>query len=112
MLGEFIAPTGTSGPIATKYTRRQAGPGFPHRQQPQEHAFSPSRRACRGLRPITSTILLGALRDALTPMEESLRGLDDLVRTGKIHYAALSNFPGVALSPGRVLAEVSRVRAD
>ena len=32
--------------------------------------------------------------DPLTPLEETLRALDDAVRTGKIHYVGLSNFTG------------------
>lgn len=32
--------------------------------------------------------------DALTPIEESLRALDDLVRAGKVRYAACSNYSG------------------
>lgn len=31
--------------------------------------------------------------DQYTPVEEILRGLDDLVRSGKIHHGALSNYP-------------------
>ncbi|MFL6664886.1 MAG: aldo/keto reductase [Rhizobacter sp.] len=32
--------------------------------------------------------------DALTPVEESLRALDDLVRSGKVGYIGVSNFSG------------------
>jgi aryl-alcohol dehydrogenase-like predicted oxidoreductase len=32
--------------------------------------------------------------DPLTPIEETLRFLDDAVRAGKIHYVGLSNFTG------------------
>ncbi len=32
--------------------------------------------------------------DPLTPLEETLRALDDAVRMGKIHYVGLSNFTG------------------
>src|SRR5690606_36392310 len=32
--------------------------------------------------------------DALTPVEETLRALDDLVRDGKIRYIGCSNFSG------------------
>ena len=32
--------------------------------------------------------------DPLTPLEETLRTLDDLVRTGKVRYVGLSNFTG------------------
>ncbi|WP_017237630.1 aldo/keto reductase [Streptomyces sp. SS] len=44
--------------------------------------------------------------DELTPMEELLRGLDDLVSTGKIHHAALSNFPAWRVSRAVTLADL------
>jgi aryl-alcohol dehydrogenase-like predicted oxidoreductase len=31
--------------------------------------------------------------DGVTPVEEIVRGFDDLVRSGKILYAGLSDFP-------------------
>ena len=45
--------------------------------------------------------------DALTPMEELLRGLDDLVTQGKILYVAFSNFPAWRVSRAAVLADLS-----
>jgi aryl-alcohol dehydrogenase-like predicted oxidoreductase len=36
--------------------------------------------------------------DAWTPLEETLRTLDDFVRSGKIHYYGLSNFTGWQLT--------------
>lgn len=45
--------------------------------------------------------------DALTPVEEVLRGLDDLVSQGKILYAAFSNFPAWRVSRASLLADVS-----
>ncbi|MFJ2967303.1 aldo/keto reductase [Streptomyces collinus] len=44
--------------------------------------------------------------DELTPMEELLRGLDDLVSAGKIHHAALSNFPAWSVSRAVTLADL------
>jgi len=44
--------------------------------------------------------------DRVTPMEEMLRGLDDLVRSGKILYVGFSNFPAWRISRGSVLAEL------
>ena len=35
-------------------------------------------------------------RDPLTPLEETMRALEDLVRAGKVLYPALSNHCGVA----------------
>lgn len=46
--------------------------------------------------------------DAVTPMEEVIRGLDDLARAGKILYAGLSNFPAWRLAHAATLAELTR----
>ncbi len=43
--------------------------------------------------------------DALTPLEETLGSLDDLVRAGKINYLGLSNFTGWQLQRAVDLAE-------
>jgi aryl-alcohol dehydrogenase-like predicted oxidoreductase len=43
--------------------------------------------------------------DPLTPLEETLRFLDDAVRAGKIHYVGLSNFTGWQLQKAVDIAE-------
>lgn len=43
--------------------------------------------------------------DPLTPLEETLRFLDDAVRAGKIHYVGLSNFTGWQLTKAVDLAD-------
>ncbi len=43
--------------------------------------------------------------DAVTPIEESLRALDDLVREGLIRYAGVSNWAGWRLAKGQALCE-------
>lgn len=47
--------------------------------------------------------------DALTSMEEIVRGLDDLARAGKILYAGLSNFPAWRLARAATLTELTHV---
>lgn len=44
--------------------------------------------------------------DAVTPIYEILRGLDDLVRAGKILYIGLSDFPAWRVSAASVLANL------
>ena len=44
--------------------------------------------------------------DDLTPMEEVLRGLDDLVRQGKVTYIAISDTPAWLVSKGQTMAEL------
>jgi aryl-alcohol dehydrogenase-like predicted oxidoreductase len=43
--------------------------------------------------------------DPLTPLEETLRFLDDAVRAGKVHYVGLSNFTGWQLQRAVDLAD-------
>ena len=44
--------------------------------------------------------------DGVTPMDEIVRGFDDLVRAGKILYAGLSNFPAWRVARAATLAEL------
>ncbi|OUC07815.1 aldo/keto reductase, partial [Litorilinea aerophila] len=44
--------------------------------------------------------------DATTPIEETLRALDDLVRSGKVRYVGASNFAAWQLAQSNVLAEL------
>lgn len=44
--------------------------------------------------------------DWLTPMDEVLRGLDDLVRQGKVTYIAISDTPAWMVSKGQTMAEL------
>ncbi|MBN9062742.1 MAG: aldo/keto reductase [Rhizobiales bacterium 65-9] len=43
--------------------------------------------------------------DALTPVEETVRALDDLVRAGKVRYVGVSNFSGWHLMKSLAVAE-------
>lgn len=45
--------------------------------------------------------------DGVTPIEEIIRGFEDLARAGKILYAGLSNFPAWRLSRAVTLAELT-----
>lgn len=46
------------------------------------------------------------LPDAMTPIDEIVRGLDDLVRAGKILYVGLSDFPAWRVSAAAMIAEL------
>ena len=43
--------------------------------------------------------------DSLTPIEETLRALDDLVRTGKVRYIGCSNYSGWQLMKAQAISE-------
>ncbi len=44
--------------------------------------------------------------DGMTPIDEMMRGFDDLVRSGKILYAGLSDFPAWRVARAATLAEL------
>ena len=44
--------------------------------------------------------------DDLTPVDEVLRGLDDLIRQGKVTYAAISDTPAWIVAKGNTLADL------
>jgi len=46
------------------------------------------------------------LSDEQTPIEEIVRGLDDLVTAGKINYAGFSNFPAWRIATASLLADL------
>lgn len=44
--------------------------------------------------------------DSVTPVDEVMRGLDDLARSGKVLYVGLSNFPAWLTSRAATMAEI------
>ena len=46
--------------------------------------------------------------DEDTPIEETMRALDDLVRMGKIHYIGISDTPAWVISAANVLSELRK----
>ena len=44
--------------------------------------------------------------DDLTPIDEVLRAMDDLIRQGKVNYAAISDTPAWVVAKGNTLAEL------
>jgi aryl-alcohol dehydrogenase-like predicted oxidoreductase len=59
----------------------------------------------RRLRTDRIDLYLVHFDDGVTPMEEILRGLDDLSREGKIVHAGLSNFPAWRVATGAAMAD-------
>jgi aryl-alcohol dehydrogenase-like predicted oxidoreductase len=99
--GEFFKAFGSSDVegrrdkvlISTKGTFR-TGPGPNDLGSSRHHLFETVHASLRRLG--TDYIDLYQLHafDALTPIEEALGALDDLVRAGKIRYVGCSNFSG------------------
>jgi aryl-alcohol dehydrogenase-like predicted oxidoreductase len=104
ILGKAIQGRRDEVLVSTKATFR-TGPGPNDVGSSRHHLI----RSCEGsLRRLgTETIDLYQLHgfDALTPVEEVLRALDDLVRAGKVRYVGCSNFSGWHLMKSLAVSE-------
>ncbi len=106
LVGEFVAADRERFVVATKYTLTM-NPGDPN-------ACGNSRKnmvqACEASlkRLGTDYIDLYWLHawDYMTPVEEVMRALDDLIRAGKIIYAGISDTPAWRVSQANTIAEL------
>jgi aryl-alcohol dehydrogenase-like predicted oxidoreductase len=106
MLGEFSRDRRESLVLATKYTtlRRPGDPnsGGAHRKS----LFASVEASLRQLNTDYIDLLFLHVWDFTTPVEEILRGMDDLVRSGKVLYVAMSNAPAWEISRMQAIADL------
>lgn len=94
LIGEFLAPHRNDFIIASKYSRGAV-------PKPSLAALGNNRKAMvqsveaslKRLKTDRIDLYFVHMDDGVTPVDEIARGLDDLVRAGKIVYGGLSNFP-------------------
>lgn len=109
LLGTLLEGRRDSFVLATKFTNG-AGPNT------DRLATGNSRRAMvtsveaslRRLKTDRIDIYWAHHPDGVTPLEEVIRGFEDLARDGKILYAGLSNFPAWKLARAVTLAELTK----
>lgn len=108
LLGEFIAAERHNLVIATKYSLRTqpSDEGTIKLGNNRKNMVRAVEESLKRLNTDHIDLLWAHMSDNVTPMEEILRGFDDLVRAGKIHYAGLSNFPAWRIARADLLAEV------
>jgi aryl-alcohol dehydrogenase-like predicted oxidoreductase len=104
-IGEALKGRRTQFVLATKVFH-PTGAGPNDRGASRYHLFQGVEASLRRLQ--TDHIDLYQIHswDAVTPVEETLRALDDLVRAGKVRYVGASNFAAWQLARANVLAEL------
>ncbi|UJW30112.1 aldo/keto reductase [Saccharothrix sp. AJ9571] len=106
LLGEFARDRRESLVLATKYTtqRRPGDPnsGGSHRKS----LFTSVEASLRRLGTDYLDLLYLHVWDFTTPVEEILRGMDDLVRQGKVLYVAICNTPAWEVSRMQAIADL------
>ncbi|GAA2472244.1 aldo/keto reductase [Winogradskya humida] len=106
LLGEFSKENRDSLVLATKYTTLRR-PGDPNSGGSQRKSLTGSvETSLRQLNTDYLDLLYLHVWDFRTPVEEILRGLDDLVRQGKVLYVAISNTPAWEVSRMQAIADL------
>ncbi|MFI5845023.1 aldo/keto reductase [Catenuloplanes sp. NPDC051500] len=106
MIGEFAKGRRDGLVLATKYTtlRRPNDPNSGGAGR--KSLFGAVETSLRQLNTDYIDLLYLHVWDPTTPVEEILRGLDDLVRQGKILYVAVSNTPAWQVSRMQTIADL------
>lgn len=98
LLGEFTRNRRESLVLATKYTTLRH-PDDPNSSgSHRKSLFASVEASLRGLGTDYVDLLYLHVWDFTTPVEEILRGMDDLVRQGKVLYVAICNAPAWQVS--------------
>jgi aryl-alcohol dehydrogenase-like predicted oxidoreductase len=100
MLGDFLASEREHFVLATKYTiNMKTGGGKPGRPDPnaggnhRKNMMQSVEASLRRLKTDYIDLYWLHMWDYSTPVDELMRGLDDLVRSGKVLYLAISDTP-------------------
>lgn len=106
LLGQFIHGHRESLVVATKYTTLRS-PGDPNSGGAHRKSlFASVEASLRQLNTDYIDLLYLHVWDFTTPVEEVLRGMDDLVRQGKVLYVAMSNIPAWQVSRMQAIADL------
>ncbi|OLR91385.1 aldo/keto reductase [Actinokineospora bangkokensis] len=106
LLGRFARGRREGLVLSTKYTTLRT-PGDPNSAGSHRKSLVGSvESSLRRLDTDYLDLLHLHVWDGVTPVEEVLRGLDDLVRQGKVLYAAMSNAPAWEVSRMQAIADL------
>jgi aryl-alcohol dehydrogenase-like predicted oxidoreductase len=106
IIGELIAADRDRWVLATKYTC-SSRPDDPNAGGNHKKSLVRSlETSLRRLNVDYVDVLWVHIWDALTPIEEVMRALDDVVRTGKALYVGISDTPAWVVSKGVTMADL------
>ncbi len=105
-LGEFMAREREQIVLATKYTGGMRGRDVNATGNARKNMMDSVHASLKRLNTDYIDLYWVHARDYLTPIDEVMRGLDDLVRQGKVLYIGVSDTPAWVVSQANTLAEL------
>jgi aryl-alcohol dehydrogenase-like predicted oxidoreductase len=106
-LGEFVKPDRDRFVIATKYSLFENQENVNASGNNRKNMMRTVEASLKRLDTDYIDILYLHIWDNLTPVDEVMRGLDDLVKQGKILYLAISDSPAWVVSKANTMAELT-----
>ncbi len=92
--------------LATKYTLKDNTTNPNASGNSRKNMMRSVEESLKRLKTDFIDVLYLHIWDDITPIDEVLRGLDDLIRQGKVNYAAISDTPAWVVAKGNTLAEL------
>ena len=105
LVGEFIQADRDHFVVATKYTP-STGTDIAKSGNSRKNMRHCVETSLKRMKTDYIDLYLLHFWDNTTPMEEIMRGLDDLVRAGKVLYVAVSDTPAWQISRANMMAEL------
>ena len=107
LLGDFLRTTRDDFVLATKYSLGASANAGPLATGNSRRAMTRSvEESLKRLKTDRIDLYWVHMADGLTPIDEVVRSLDDLVRSGKILYAGLSDFPAWQVAQAATIADL------
>jgi aryl-alcohol dehydrogenase-like predicted oxidoreductase len=105
-IGEYMAANRDHFVIATKYSLHDNLTNVNASGNNRKNMMRSVEQSLKRLNTDFIDLLYLHIWDNLTPIDEVMRALDDLVRQGKVNYVAISDTPAWIISRGQTLAEL------
>jgi aryl-alcohol dehydrogenase-like predicted oxidoreductase len=105
-LGDFLKGHRESIVLATKYTNAPPGTDANAGGNHRKSMFQAIEASLRRLQTDYIDLYWVHIWDQITPVEEVMRGLDDLVRQGKVLYVGVSDAPAWWIAQANTLASL------
>lgn len=104
-LADFIGSERERFVLATKYTSAMSTEHPGASGNSRKHMMEAVNASLQRLRTDYIDLLWVHAWDGLTPVEEIMRGLDDLISMGKVNYIGFSNAPAWVMAQANMMAE-------
>jgi aryl-alcohol dehydrogenase-like predicted oxidoreductase len=105
-LGEFMKGHRQSVVLATKYTNAFPGTDPNAAGNQRKNLMQAVEASLKRLKTDYIDLYWVHIWDQITPVEEVMRGLDDLVRAGKVLYVGISDAPAWWIAQANTLAQL------